>query len=363
MPVATSDRRFGDGEQGIERMLGAFRDACWATPDGCVERWYRFAGAAVQTRIAGSSLAERYQRAFAHLAIPEQPAAAEITVDLWDEAATGIGCPPEWIEATRGAPGTAPRNALSYILGGRVAHALLPGSRTWLDRAAPHIVGWRRQGHRLSLVEQTRPLAPLLSIWLYDRGIYLVHGGLVARHGRGALFAGPSGAGKSTSTLACLDGGFQLLGDDQVALQEEPDGRFTGHSLFATTRVAADHLARFPSLRPYAIAGDDQDDPKSLVQLADVAPRQLAVSTPIAVLLLPIVAPIPRSQLRAATEGEALMRMARSTLLEMTPSLGADGLRLMARLVRRVPAYWLELGRDLGTIPEQVDLLLASLAG
>jgi hypothetical protein len=357
------EETIAEGETGIAHVHRAFRAACRAAPESCIERWYQLAGAAVRTRTAGRNLADRCQRAFAHLAIPAQRSGAQLTIDLWDEAIAGIGWAPDLAKATPAALDTGQGTALTYAHEGRIARYVRPGAVTWLDRTAQHIVGWWRQGQRVALAEQTRPLAPLLSIWLHDRDISLIHAGLVARDGRGILFAGPGGAGKSTATLACLDAGFQLLGDDQIALQEGHDGQFVGHSLFATARMEATHLARFPALRPYAIAGEDPDDPKSLLLLTAVAPRQLVANTPVHLLLLPEVVPMPSSRLHVATEGEAMIRLARSTLLAMTPSLGPDGLRLMARLVRRVPAYWLQLGRDLDTIPEQVDLLLASLDG
>jgi hypothetical protein len=344
----------------LTSMNRAFDLACRAAPHEYVERWYILAGMVVRLRIAGRALAAHHEGAFAHLTLPVQPArTACCTIDLWDEAATGIPCPPAVTEEIASALRADLVINIGYLQEARIAWYAVRDGCAWLDRPANHMLGWYRDGQSMTVGERTRPLAPLLSIWQHDHGMTVMHAGLVAWHGRGVLFGGPGGTGKSTAALACLSHGFAYLGDDQIGLREWEDGRFTGYSLFNTTRVAPAHLARFPLLHPHAITSENPDDPKSLVFLSPILPEQVIPSVPIHAILLPRVCAISESRLQPASKGEALLRVAHSTVLQLHPSPGREGLRYLARLTERVPTYWLELGHDLASIPAQVEAVCA----
>jgi len=60
----------------------------------------------------------------------------------------------------------------------------------------------------------------------FDR--HPVHAAAVAMNGRAALLAAPSGTGKSTLAYACHAAGMDLLGDDHVRVQLEPELRLWG---------------------------------------------------------------------------------------------------------------------------------------
>lgn len=60
----------------------------------------------------------------------------------------------------------------------------------------------------------------------YDR--HPLHAAAVARGGRAALLAAPSGTGKSTVAYLCHTAGLDLLGDDHVRVQLEPQVRIWG---------------------------------------------------------------------------------------------------------------------------------------
>ena len=50
-----------------------------------------------------------------------------------------------------------------------------------------------------------------------------------------------------------------------------------------------------------------------------------------------------------------------SCVFAMRPRAGREGIDWLARLVQHIPAYWLEIGRDLGDIPRRVDEILAAV--
>lgn len=53
-----------------------------------------------------------------------------------------------------------------------------------------------------------------LSWFLDNRGLLLLHAGLISRADRGILLMGPSSSGKSTAAMSALLGGWQLRADD-----------------------------------------------------------------------------------------------------------------------------------------------------
>jgi hypothetical protein len=59
----------------------------------------------------------------------------------------------------------------------------------------------------------------LMADWLLDQGGLLLHSVAVSWSNRACLFTGPSGAGKSTLGALCAVAGWQLLGDELVAVR------------------------------------------------------------------------------------------------------------------------------------------------
>jgi len=232
---------------------------------------------------------------------------------------------------------------------------------TWLDRAARRIVGWRANADRLSMHERTRPLPFLLPVWYADQGVQVIHAGLVARDGRGVLFCGANGAGKSTSSLACLCAGLDFLSDDHVGLEAKSDGTFVGHSVFGSTRLEPDHLERFPELLPHAIPSPEWFETKSLILVAESMPERVIPSVPIRAIALPMLGDGPDTRVTPIGRAAALRALAPSTLMQMPFGATADRFAELARLTASVPAFKLELGRDVRGIAPRVHELIDGL--
>jgi hypothetical protein len=64
------------------------------------------------------------------------------------------------------------------------------------------------------------------------------------------------------------------------------------------------------------------------------------------------------TRVRPASRGQALFGLAPSTII-VALGAGAKGFDRLARLVDRVPSYWLELGRDVTLIPDCVKRVLS----
>jgi hypothetical protein len=61
-------------------------------------------------------------------------------------------------------------------------------------------------------------LGPALSLLLYQRGRFLLHGSAVVIDGRGVGFLGRNGWGKSTLAAACYRRGHEMITDDVMAI-------------------------------------------------------------------------------------------------------------------------------------------------
>ena len=339
-------------------LEAAFARASATHPERVQTSWWRFAGRTVRGRVAGRGLAERLGQAFAHLRIGDPGSARpDLMIDLWDGEATAVA-PPATV--LHGMPGWHDSGGLSTVSADRLyyLHELFE-SRAILNREAQRIIGWTASSERLSLYEQGKPFRVLLSVWLHDRGIQVIHAALVAKGGRGILLPGRGGAGKTTSALACLLAGLEYLGDDYVGLERLGDGAFAGHSLYDSTWLEPDHLVRFPPLIPHAIHGVLPWERKRLVHLSEVLPQRLVRTVPIHLVALPRLTRAPRTSSRPASKAEAVLAMVPTSMFELTPRVGAEGFARLVALASRLPTHWLELGEHLAEVPACLEGLLA----
>jgi hypothetical protein len=336
-------------------LAAAFAEAARARPEALSTSYCDFGGRLARLRIVGHGLAREIARPFAHRWRRDDPGVApQLQVDLWEEAATGVGC-----AGCEVAPPGAPPQASASPDGRFVVYHVVH-TRTALDRVRRHVVGWVSSSEQLTVYERARPVAGPLLLWLSDHGVQAVHAGLVARHGRGVLFGGPSGSGKSTVALACAQAGFDYLADDHVGLEANGKGTFLGHALFCSANLEPAHLQRLPSLSPHAIRGRGPEEDKSLLLLSDFLPTRLTPTVSIAAVALPRVVPASTTTLRPASKLEAVLRLAPSSMFVLPHARGVRaGFHQLARLAESVPGYWLDLGRDLDEIPRRMEEILA----
>jgi hypothetical protein len=308
----------------------------------------------------GDRLAATVPRALAHLQTKDRPVQPdELTIELWDERATGIGCEGCVIGDDLEVPGNtdvSPR--------GRYVTVTRAQTRTCFDRIGQRMVGWIGDVDRLTQYEIGRPLHSELLLWHRDRGLQALHAGLVGKEGDAVLLGGPGGSGKSTTALTCLMAGLAYLADDYVALGHEGERGVVGHSVYCSTHVEPKHLERFPALRPHAIPGRLAREDKSLVLLSDLPWAVLPPSARIRALAFPRVVDAPRTTFRPASRAQALMRLAPSSLMLLPfPGLLGPRFEQLASLVQELPVFWLDLGRDLEQIPSVIGALLDEVAG
>jgi hypothetical protein len=319
---------------------------------------FSFAGRPVRLSVLGPGLAARTQRAFAHLRRgPGEARDQTLTIELWDETETGVACPPvmemdrQWV---------ACGGALTASPDGRFVSFRYQDSVTVLDRADQHMIGCRR-GSYLSTGEYSKPLLLLLSIWYHDRGVQLLHAGLISSRGSGVVLPGASGTGKSTTSLASLTQGLDYLGDDFTGIERAVDGTFLGHSVYGTACLARDNFVRFPELRMHAVDEGLPEEDKPILFLSEIYPDRVRASVPIRAIVL-LRRGNDVTAVRRARRGEALRAFAESTLHTVVPRPGREALAMIGALIESVPAWWLMLGPDLRDIAPGLDEVVSRSA-
>jgi hypothetical protein len=319
------------------------------------ESCFVFGGRFVRFRIVGRELEQNILRPFSHLrhsgSVPDNP---HLTIDLWDECTTRVRC------QARNISGDSKWKQITVQSSDRryVAQQL-PNTLTCLDRNQSHIVGSIAWNPWVFIYERAKPFARLLLEWHNDQGIQVIHGGLVAKNGQGALLVGKSGSGKSTSSLACLCGGLDFLGEDFVGLEITKEGTVIGHSLYNSVFLERNHSKRFEKLNAHVIRGQHSNERKAGVLLSEGFSSRLKRSVPIRALVLPQVnETIVQSRFRSASKGEALLGLGPSCLFQI-PSRGAGSFPKLAELAAIVPSYHLELGSDLTSIPSAIGKILS----
>lgn len=338
-----------------------FERALAASSDAQHELHLTLAGAAVRMRVVGGPLAADLTRAFAPALSARSAGPVELEIDVWDEAETGVPWPEEDDDGWEGG-WELDGDLVWTTTDRRVLRGHGPHWHYRFARRESLIVGSVSSAAAQTLVELGRPLNLPLSLWHLDHGHRVIHGALVSRDGHGALIAGRMGAGKSTVALACLEAGYEFLGDDHVAIAVDGENDL-GHGIYGGARLAAADLARFPALEPASLEGAGATAGKRLIRLADLPGARFAPTAEIRALVLPRVGRGEGAQASEASGAETLLAMVPTSMFRQPLRLGTSGMEPLARLAERVPAYWLETGSDNGSIVKAVDQMLAASPG
>jgi hypothetical protein len=113
--------------------------------------------------------------------------------------------------------------------------------------------------------------------------------------------------------------------------------------------VHPEDLHRLPHLEP-ALADGARPDEKAVFYVEQAFPGRSIAGFPLRAIVVPRVTERRAARVLPGTRAEALAALAPSTIFQLHPP-ARDALAWMAELVRRVPAFVLELGGDVETIP------------
>jgi len=339
---------------GLARLVASARAAEART--GAVEATFVLAGRTVRLVGAGPALISRISPAFAHLPSGAPDAVADLTVHVWDTRSTGEPLPDLGeFAASPGSPVTPVLHGSEHSF---VFHAF-ENAMSYLDSAEGVAVYVVEDADTLPPWERACPLRAILTWWFSPQALLLAHGAAVGSPDGAVVLAGPGGSGKSTTALACLAAGMGYLGDDYVLL--DPHSH-TVWSVYGSSKLADDHLLRFPHLmRPEEPGPADPSDAKRIGWPAEVLPEAMVTSAPVRAIVVPVVTGGPQCVLTRVPASRALMAVAPLTMFQ-TPGDQRAAFQLSTRFVSGLPTYRLDLGEGMDRVPHLIRDLLGAPA-
>jgi hypothetical protein len=337
---------------GVAQLEAAFGEVTARAP--IEERSLRIGGHHVLLRFAGPGAIPAIASAFAHLTVA--PAAKpELVVDIWDSASTGAAPPPR--------PEVDPESPVGafYFFEDPPARGVFqPGIQALsvVDLGSDRAWYWVADPAGLPYWERAAPIRQILHWWMATRGHQQVHGGAVGTPDGGVLLVGKPGSGKSTSSLVSLVSELCYAGDDYSMVSIEP--RPWVHSLFSSGKVHPENLSRLPHLKPALWNGERLATEKAVLFVDQHFPDRPIEGFPLRAIVLPTITGGPYTRAVPASRAAALVALAPSTVFQLHTA-GSEALQYMTHLVRKVPAYVLELGADVSEIPGVILALLDEL--
>lgn len=317
---------------------------------------YRVASRDLRLNFASPALVPWLTPAFQHL-----PAAAgdgvALTINIWDEAsATEPMPPPPWSwesYMSRGEIGAYDRDAF------RIWFDIATGVFSMIDLDSHQAVLWVKDPARLPIYVTAAPFRMILQAWFARQGLYYVHAAAVGNASGAALLAGAGGSGKSTTSLVCLAGGLDFLGDDYCLLASGSEARV--HSLYCSGKLNPDMLRRLPGLQASAQCRASRKDDKLLLMLQDRFADRMVSDRPIKALLVPRVTERADTAIVPVSALAGIRALAPSTLQQIA---GPDpaAWRAITALARHVPSFEIQVGYDLDQIPRRIGELLERAA-
>ena len=348
----------GRGEAGrAARLDEAYFGEAFAAFDavarrvGTIETDLVLGGLRVRVRVAGEPLAGVLLRSLAPRASGPRGSPA-LSLDVLDSSSGPPVFPaPPWM------PGDyfLRDEVLNLPRGLRASYSLTSGVLSLLDGDARR--GLFRVPGAVPAWDRGTPLRNLLHWGLEPHGLRIVHAAGVGRESGGVLLAGPGGSGKSTAALACLTAGMGFLGDDHTLVSLDPEPLAFG--LYGVAKVDTRSLELVPG---FAAEGPPEPGGKSLAYLGGRFAELLIERFPVRALVLPHVGSRTGRLQGPISAAETLRTLGPSTIFQL-PGAGQEAFRLLARLVRAVPSFRLEVGPDVSTVASVVEELLSQFGG
>ncbi|MDZ4833407.1 MAG: hypothetical protein SGJ27_06475 [Candidatus Melainabacteria bacterium] len=194
------------------------------------------------------------------------------------------------------------------------------------------------------------PLRTIFNWLLGDSGIQLIHAAAVGDRSDGLLISGSSGSGKTVTSLACLEAGWNFLGDDFVAIGPGKDkGTISVYSLYCTARLHRDMAKKFDLPEP-AVTDD-----KSLYFLYPKFAEQFKLEIPLSRIFMPNISKGSTSTHRLST-ADVVKEIMIPTLAYL-PGRERTTLKNLTHLVSNFPCHSVNINDSIDTIPETLRRL------
>jgi hypothetical protein len=302
---------------------------------------------------AGSELAEALLGPLQRLVAPsgDRP---DAEIHVWDSAVSETP-PPTLPQPPVGpiAPGETPRYRSVYAQeGGHLDSLAMFDTRERIGRF------WFADRDQIRWYERAEPLRTAMHWALTSSETFLAHASAVGDERGAIVLTGRGGSGKTTTTLAALDAGLRVVGDNYVLVSLTDPGSWV-YGLFGTAKLWPPTLDQLPWLAPMVVNPAVAAEEKLVADLGRHRPDGLATGLPVRAVVVPQVADSGPTRISRCSPVQALLALAPATMLQLPR---ADrGFAGMSELVRRVPTFELTLGSQIMDGPRALSELLTDL--
>ena len=192
------------------------------------------------------------------------------------------------------------------------------------------------------------PLRTPLAMVLQHHGLQFVHGAAVGDESGAVLVTGYGGAGKSTTALSCLKAGFNILGDDYVAIR--PPIRATElptvHNIYSSLKI---HLHELEGN-----AGSSSKNKKAILFPFTGKESQLTREAPLRAVLLARIGEGRKTHIIGANPSEVARIAYASTGLQI-PGDDKAAAQAIEECVAASGAHVISLGSDRTGVAEAIS--------
>jgi hypothetical protein len=312
---------------------------------GAISRCYDVAGVVIRLLFAGPTLEALLTPALAHLEVEDVPPAA--TFHIWDSASTGT----EMLPPPCGQECFTERGDIWGLHSERtrIAYHWADYSVAMAQADLASCIYWVADADCIPYWGRASPLRTLFHWAMRWHGRHLLHAAAIGTEAGAVLITGKGGVGKSTTALACLADGMMYVGDEYVVVELDPAPRVI--SLYATAKLNADQIGRFPCFGDLLVNGASLETEKAVLQLFPRYARQIARALPLRAVLTPEITGGRAKTDFAPVEVSRLMHAASFTTVSQLPQAGRQSHVFIERLVAALPGMTLRLGADLAAIP------------
>lgn len=309
-----------------------------------VQCHYQMGGKRVQIGYASQENAQVFAPTLQHLgcaALPTACQAPDFTILVWDCVSTGA----PMVRAPWSLADYLPNRLVRGYCDERFRTLIYPDAAAclMLDQQACTGIYWRWNIQETPDHERAAPFRELFCWWMSTQGRYFVHGGAID----GVFLAGVGGVGKSTTALACLAQGMAWVGEDYVLLGAEAAPQ--AYSLYCTAKLGPFSLQLLPEFQADVVIPPSAQSAKSILNLYPRYAEQLRSQVKLRAVVLPHIGGQAETRLIPVTAGQIFRPLFSSTLLQI-PGTDPALIRGIANVLRQLPCYVMEIGRDLNQV-------------
>ena len=191
-----------------------------------------------------------------------------------------------------------------------------------------------------------------LGVAMSQRGLFVLHAGVVKVGHAGVAFMGPSGSGKSTMVMALCSAGCAALADDHGVIDDR--GEPTVLSGFPQVKLREDSLRTFRRHGDTAGCSKVSEEKLGWVIHENFAPCSVRLRS------IYVLAEAPEARIVELSEEEAAAELVRNSFLSsllIKPVCAAAHLQRCTRLAARVSVRRLERPQSHADLPSLVRLV------